>query len=95
MSATLLADPTQAMAEHQGRLKTYASRVIARGESLRPEEEIDRESRVREFFALGMSFGCTEKELVTLLYAGVLRGKKGCDCGSCRPREASGVGPAP
>lgn len=91
MSTTILADPTQAMAEHQRRLKTYASRVIVRGESLRPEEENDRKSRVGEFLALGKSFGCTEKELVTLLFAGVLQGKRGCDCGSCRLREATEV----
>jgi hypothetical protein len=95
MNATILADPTQAMAEHQRRLKTYASRVIVRGESLRPEEEIDREARVGEFLALGKTFGCTEKELVTLLYAGVLQEKRGCDCPSCRLRDATGVSPAP
>jgi hypothetical protein len=95
MSATVLADPTQVMAEHQRRLKTYASRVIVRGEPLRPEEEIDRESRVGEFLALGKTFGCTEKELVILLFAEVLHGKRGCDCYSCRLRDATGVSPAP
>jgi hypothetical protein len=45
MSATVLADPTQAMAEHQRCLKTYASRVLVRRESLRPEEETDRKAR--------------------------------------------------
>lgn len=95
MNATKLADPTQAMAEHQRRLKTYAGRVIVRRESLPPEEEIDREARVGEFLALGMTFGCTPKELVTLLYAGVLQKKRGCDCGSCRFREETGDSPAP
>ena len=56
MSTTVLADPTQAMAEHQRHLKTYANRLIVRGESLRPEEEIDQKSRLKEFLALGMSF---------------------------------------
>lgn len=95
MNATILADPTQVMAEHQRHLKTYAGRVIVRGESLRPEEEIDRESRVGEFLALGKSFGCSEKELVILLYAAVLQEKRGCDCGSCRLRDEAGVSPAP
>jgi hypothetical protein len=95
MNATVLANPTQAMAEHQRRLKTYANRVIVRGESLRPEEEIDRDSRLREFLALGESFGCTQKELVRLLYAGVLHGKRGCDCHSCRLRNSTAVSPAP
>jgi hypothetical protein len=95
MSATILADPTQVMAEHQRHLKTYANRVIVRRESLRPAEEIDRESRVGEFLALGKSFGCSQKELVTLLYAGVLQGKRSCDCGSCRLRVATGDSPAP
>lgn len=95
MSTTLLADPTKKIAEHQRRLKSYASRVIVRRESLRPEEEIDREARAGEFLALGKSFGCTEKELVTLLYAGVFQGKRGCDCASCRLRDAAGVSPAP
>ncbi|MEK7806946.1 MAG: hypothetical protein AAB528_04340 [Chloroflexota bacterium] len=95
MSATVLADPTQAMTEHRRHLKAYASRVIIRGEPLRPEEEIDRELRLREFLALGESFGCTQKELVKLLYAGVLQRKRGCDCDSCRLRNAAAVSPAP
>jgi hypothetical protein len=95
MDSTIRADPTQVMAEHQRRLQIYASRVIVRRELLRPEEDLDRESRVREFLALGKSFGCSQKELVKLLYAGVLQESGGCDCCSCQLRDATRDSPAP
>ena len=72
MATTALADPTQLLAEHLLTLRSYATRVMSNGESLAAHEEEDRSSRMRELLAIAASYRCTEREMVRLLYRGLL-----------------------
>ena len=72
------------VAEHVDALRDYAERVIVRGGSLGVDEDMDRSSRLDEFFAVGSSFDLTEREMVVQLL-GELRRLR-CDCPTCRHR---------
>ena len=67
------ANPTQVRAQHQLTLRQYATRVLRDGATLAPDEQEDQALCMREFLALTTSYGCTEKEVVWLIYAGLFR----------------------
>ena len=62
-----LVEPKEQMADDLAVLKIYAGRVLGDGESLQPWEEIDKAVRIIEFFAVGMSFECSHRDLVRVL----------------------------
>ncbi len=55
------------MRNHNIALRGYLSRVMEEGSRLTPEEDLDREVRMREFLAIGESFGFDEKQLTNML----------------------------
>ncbi len=90
MVAHLSADPDEIMVRNLETLSAYARRVILKGERLAEDEDEDRLVHLREFFGIGTSFDCTEKDLVTLLYRDVFGARRMCGCPSCRSRIGSG-----
>ena len=67
------------MRNHTIALKRYLSDVIEGGRQLTPEEELDRDVRMREFMAIGKSFGFDEKQLTLVLMVEPIVVKDGCD----------------
>ena len=78
------------MTEHLRALQGYARRVFTYGETLTAHGENDKALRFQELFMIGSSLGCTNLELVRLVYAGLFETKRGCDCPTCRARKAGG-----
>ncbi len=79
-------DPRQRMSEHLTVLKGYAMRVIAQGEALSSDEEDDKEIRFREFAQIGDSFTLSEREMVCLMFKGIISSTSNpeCSCTDCR-----------
>jgi hypothetical protein len=55
-------------------------------DALTLDEEDDKAWRMGELMALGASYKCTKAELVTLVYDGLFRAKRGCNCITCQYR---------
>ena len=93
-------DPKQAMAEylttlnkdkkktilsqHFKALQSYARRALHIENALNPEEDRDREVRLREYLVIGRSFGLTDKQLVAHLFKDLFKNTRICDCPTCR-----------
>lgn len=73
MTSLILVDPKDLMAQHPAALRDYARRVMVHGENLSPEEEGDKDRRMEEFLTAGRSFRLTDREMVSLIYRGLLR----------------------
>ena len=86
MATSRLADPKQLMVEHYQVLRAYAERAAHRGEVLTATEEADKSGRLDEFFALGVTVGCTKEELTAVLYRGLFREVARCGCFNCKLR---------
>lgn len=67
MQSSVLNNPKLRMGNHLVALKKYAERVLIDGEELIPWEEADKAARLEDFFNVGQSFKCTERELVAVL----------------------------
>jgi len=67
------------MRNHDIALKGYLSRVMEEGHPLTPEEDMDREVRMREFMAIGESFGFDVKQLTLALMVESIPVRDGCD----------------
>ena len=67
MQSSVLNNPKLRMGSHLVALKKYAERVLIDGEHLIPWEEADKAARLEDFFNVGQSFKCTERELVAAL----------------------------
>ncbi len=67
------------MRNHDIALKGYLRRVMEDGRPLTPEEDLDREVRMREFLAIGESFGFDEKQLTLSLMVEPIVVKDCCD----------------
>ena len=67
-SMSVAVDPKNLMNEHLATLRRHGRQALVEGQPLSTLEEVDRASRMEEFFALGSSFRLTEKEMVILLY---------------------------
>ena len=79
------------LAEDLSVLREYARSVLVRDLFLTPEEQLERDLRLAELFAIGTSFRLTKKEIVVLLFEDVLLKKRGCDCPSCLGRRLGGA----
>ncbi len=75
------------MAEHMEELREYAGRAVTGGAPLSQYDELEKTARLDELFRLGVHVGCTEKELVILLFKGLFDRRPGCDCFTCRSRR--------
>ena len=64
---------------HAIALRGYLGRVMDEGCGLTAEEELDREVRMREFMAIGESFGFDDKQLTLALMVEPIVVKDGCD----------------
>ena len=98
-------DPKQAMAQfvaslpddkkrairssHLATLRSYAKRVLLEKDFLSPDEESDKELRLREFSAIGISFEMTDKEVAELLYKGLFESHEDCHCPRCGASEGT------
>lgn len=67
------------MRNHTIALKRYMTDVLEEGRKLTPVEELDRDVRMREFMAIGESFGFDEKQLTLVLMVEPIVVKDGCD----------------
>ena len=78
--------------EHLVSLRAYAKRVLVRGDVLTDAEQLYRNARTDLLFAIGRTFRFTDKEMVALIFDGMLRGPRRCGCPTCRARgESNGV----
>ena len=88
MTTTFIsATPKELVSQHQATLRTYLGRALVQGDTLTPGELDDLQQRMSEFRAIGNSFGLTEREIVSLLFRGLLVEKQGCGCHRCRARQ--------
>lgn len=92
-------DPKQAMAEylttlredvkktilsqHLTALRSYLRKAFVDRGDLTREENMDRQIRMREFLAIGKSFGLTDKQLVAHLFKGLFKNTQVCECAEC------------
>ena len=90
MTTETLEEARQLVAEHVEVLRGYSQRVLGEGGALSQEEESDRESRVREFFAMGTCLKLTPHEMVAQVYKDMLRPRRRCGCPRCRSSASSG-----
>ncbi len=85
MAALTSDDPKELLTQHLAALRSYAKRVIVDGDTLSYREELDRRARFKEYAAIGDSFHLTEKDLVSLMFKGLLSsGGPDCWCAECR-----------
>ena len=85
--ATLTREPKVLFQRHLETLRECAQTIFKHSKVLSPREDDDRAEKVREYWALGASFGLTEKEIVELVYKGLFIVEPGCDCPTCRERK--------
>ncbi|PKB64092.1 MAG: hypothetical protein BZY80_04150 [SAR202 cluster bacterium Io17-Chloro-G2] len=67
MQGSVLTSPKERMGNHLAVLKKYAERVLTEGEYLMPWEEADKAARMEDFFDIGASFKCTQRDLVSVI----------------------------
>jgi len=75
LERSVLSDPKERMVNHLVALKRYAESVLAQGEVLTPWEEADKAARMDDFFEVGISFQCTDGELVSVIIRDTFQGK--------------------
>ncbi len=86
MTSTSLIDSRNLIPEHQAVLRQYARRAVLHDEALADGEEADKDHRMKEFLAMGAALKLTEREMMDLVFGGLLTVKRGCDCPTCRSR---------
>ena len=92
MVLTASRDLNDTFAEHLEALRGYAKRVLIRGDALTDAEQLDERTRISRLVTIGHTFRLTDKEMVELIFKGILRGAKRCGCPTCRARgESDGV----
>lgn len=77
-------NPEELLSDNLLALKSYAERIIVRGDDLTEDEEIDKEFRFREFAEIGDSFNLSERDMVTMMFEGIFHQGPKCDCAECR-----------
>ncbi len=86
MTSIGLRDHKAAIADHLEVLGEYAARVVRWGGKLDATEQADRSRRLEELFAVGRSFGLTEREMVVQVFGDVtgMPRELRCECPTCR-----------
>ena len=88
-------DPKQAMTEylttlrddvkktilshHLTALRSYLRKAFVDRDELTRDENMDRRVRMREFMAIGKSYGLTDKQMVAHLFKGLFKNTQACD----------------
>ena len=80
-------NPEELLSDNLLALKSYAERIIVRGDDLTEDEEIDKEFRFREFAEIGDSFNLSERDMVTMMFEGIFHQGPKCDCAECRAND--------
>ena len=75
------------MSDHLDVLRSYAERAVARGETLTPDEENDRDTRFKKFAKIGGTLKLTESDMVSLMLKGLFEKQTKCGCFQCRTRR--------
>ena len=72
MATMTSTDPKKVMRQNLAFLKEYANRVIMEGDTtLSPLTDV-KDALIREFWNSGSDFNLTERDMVVLLYRGLL-----------------------
>ncbi len=72
MTTLIPPDPKKAMRQNLTFLREYAKRVIVQGDdSLTPLEDV-KDALIKEVWKTGDAFKLTKRDVVTLMYKGVL-----------------------
>jgi len=87
MTTDLTDRPVDLMARHVDVLRGYAQRVLVDEVPLLAHEDLDRAARDNELVRIGTPLGCTEKEMVILVYGDLLNTRPSCECPACRGRR--------
>ena len=89
MAITASKDLNDTFAEHLEALRGYAKRVLFRGDALTDTEQLDERARISQLVTIGHTFRLTDKEMVLMIFKGILRGPRRCGCPTCRARGES------
>lgn len=71
------------LSQHLKALRSYLRKAFVERNELTSEENMDRRVRMREFLAIGKSYGLTDKQLVAHLFKGLFNNSQerdGADC---------------
>lgn len=71
LDSSVLIPPKERFGNHLTTLRQYAFRVVGQDDILEIWEDADRAARLEDYFAVGISFDCTHKELVKVLLKGL------------------------
>ena len=72
------------MEQHAAALREYANKALVQEIPLSPEEDKDREVRMREYLTIGRSYTLTDRMLVAHIFKGLKDIQKSCECPTCR-----------
>ena len=85
-------DLNDTFAEHLEALRGYAKKVLGRGDALTAAEQIDERARISQLVLIGHTFRLTDKDMVAMIFKGILQEPRRCGCPTCRSRrESNGV----
>ena len=73
MTSSVSAHPKEQMADLLITLRIYAKRVLVQGYPLTLMETQDKSLRMNQFLQMGADYKCTEKEMIGLVYGGLLK----------------------
>ena len=71
------------LSQHLRALRSYLRKAFVDRDDLTRDENMDRQVRMREFLAIGKSFGLTDRQLVAHLFKGLFKNTQACDCHEC------------
>ena len=71
------------LSQHLSALRSYLRKAFVDRDDLSRDENMDRQVRMREFLAIGKSFGLTDKQLVAHLFKGLFKNTQVCECAEC------------
>ena len=72
------------LTSHLGVLREYAKRATLGPGALSVAEQRDKAKRMGKLMALGDTFWLTKKDLVVMLFKGLLTDRTYCGCPTCR-----------
>ena len=81
--------------EHLAALRTYARKTLVHGRKLTRLEQVDKETRLTHFRAIGKSFQLTGNEMTRLIFKDLFRGPRFCECPTCKARREDQPNNAP
>ena len=67
------------LSHHLTALRSYLRKAFVDRDELTRDENMDRRVRMREFMAIGKSYGLTDKQMVAHLFKGLFKNNQACD----------------